>query len=443
MSTTRKPLWRILALTASLSLVAGACSDDGGDGDEDAAGTTETTAEATEEECTRLSEASEPETEIPGEGELVIGTLLPETGSLAFLGPPEFAAAELAVEEINNAGGVFGADVTLENSDSGDTTTDIANQSVGRLLDANATVIVGAASSSVSFTVIDRIIGAGVVQFSPANTSKRFSTYEDNGLYFRTAPSDILQGQILGEIIVEDGNATVGIMNLDDDYGTGLAEDLQASIEDSGGEVVEQITYDPNAQSYDAEVQAMISADPDAIVVIGFDESARIISALAEQGAGPQDKKIYGSDGNMGNALGDQVPEGTLEGMRGTAPLSELTGEFESCLMEVDPELQDFNYAGETYDAVVVSALAALEAGSVEGAAIAAEIPGVTKDGTECSTFTECRDLIAEGEDIDYEGASGPIEMQDNGDPGQASFGILEFQADNSLETVEFRLAGG
>ncbi|HEY9558555.1 MAG TPA: ABC transporter substrate-binding protein [Acidimicrobiales bacterium] len=251
-----------------------------------------------------------PEGNRAGDGELKIGTLLPETGNLAFLGPPEFAGVDLAAEEINAAGGVLGKPVAIDHGDSGDTTTDIANQTVDRLLAANVDAIIGAASSGVSATVIDKITAAGVVQFSPANTSKTFSTYADKGLYFRNAPSDILQGAVLAEVIAGDGHTTVGILALDDPYGTGLAEDLTSSLSDSGVEVVESIIYDPAAQTFDAQVQDIVSADPEAIVIIGFDESSRILAGLVEQGHGPADKAIYGVDGNMGNALGENFDAG-------------------------------------------------------------------------------------------------------------------------------------
>ena len=133
-----------------------------------------------------------------GDGKLVLGTILPQTGSLAFLGPPEFAGFDLAIQEINAAGGVLGQPMEGIKGDSGDATTDTANQTVDRLLSQNVDAIIGAASSGVSLTVIDKITGAGVVQFSPANTSKTLSDYPDKGLYFRTAPSDILQGAVLG-----------------------------------------------------------------------------------------------------------------------------------------------------------------------------------------------------------------------------------------------------
>ena len=159
-------------------------------------------------------------------GVLTIGTLLPQTGSLAFLGPPEFAGVDLAVKEINAAGGVLGKPITKIDSDSGDTSTNIASSSVDRLLSQKADVIIGAASSGVSKTVIDKIVGAGVVEFSPANTSPDFTNYPDKGLYFRTAPSDVLQGRVLGNLIVEDGNQTVGILALQDAYGTGLSKNI-------------------------------------------------------------------------------------------------------------------------------------------------------------------------------------------------------------------------
>ena len=221
---------------------------------------------------------------------LIIGTLLPQTGNLAFLGPPEVAGAKLAIQDINKAGGVLGQDVKLEEGDSGDTSTDTASQTVDRLLQKNVDAIIGAASSGVSLTVIDAITGAGVLQFSPANTSDEFTNYNDKNLYFRTAPPDVLQARALADLIIADGNNSVGILALNDPYGTGLAENTKKNLIESGlaeGDIT-SIIYDPQAQNYDSEVQKMVQANPDAIVVIGFEESSRIIEGLNAQGIGPQ-----------------------------------------------------------------------------------------------------------------------------------------------------------
>jgi len=246
----------------------------------------------------------------PGDGVLTVGTLLPETGNLAFLGPPEIAGVQVAVAEINENGGYNDQDVVVTLADSGDTTTDIASQSVDRLLSENVDLIVGAASSSVTLSVIDTVVNAGVTMFSPANTSADLSDYDDKGLYFRNAPPDLLQGQVLAEVVAEDGNTTAAIINLDDSYGNGLAEFFDQFFTEAGGEVTTTVAYQPDAQTFEAEVNEIVGTDPDAIIVIGFEESARIVSELIKQGSGPDTVPIYGTDGNMGNATGEEFEAG-------------------------------------------------------------------------------------------------------------------------------------
>ena len=245
-----------------------------------------------------------------GDGVLTLGSILPQTGSLAFLGPPEFAAFDLAIKEINDAGGVLGKPVVGIPGDSGDTSTDTANQTVDRLLSQNVDAIIGAASSGVSLTVIDKITGAGVVQFSPANTSKTLSTYDDKGLYFRTAPSDILQGATLGEVIAGEGVANIAIVARNDSYGTGLAEDAAKALQEAGVEVVLTKIYEQNAQTFDAEVAAVKSANAEAVLLIAFDEASKILTKMVEQGIGPKEIKVYGTDGFTGNAVGENFDAG-------------------------------------------------------------------------------------------------------------------------------------
>jgi hypothetical protein len=245
-----------------------------------------------------------------GDGTLKIGTILPQTGNLAFLGPPEFAALDLALKDINAAGGVLGKPVSISKGDSGDATTDIVNQTTDRLLGEGVDAIIGAASSGVSLKVIDKITGAGIVQFSPANTSKKLSTYDDKGLYFRTAPSDVLQGAVLADTVLGDGAKSIAVINRNDAYGTGLNEDMQKALVAGGAKVVVTKTYDEKAEKFNAEVNEIKAAKPDAIVIIGFEESSKILSALVEAGIGPTKIKTYGCDGNMGNALGESFEAG-------------------------------------------------------------------------------------------------------------------------------------
>ena len=293
--------WRTTAVLGIAAMALAAC------GGEDDPGTT--------------TSSSTSGGEAKGDGELVIGTLLPQTGSLAFLGPPEFAGVQLAIDEINAAGGVLGKDVVKNDSDSGDTSTDIASQSVDRLLSENVDAVVGAASSGVSFTVIDKITGAGVVHFSPANTSPDFTDYDDNGLYFRTAPSDVLQGRVMGDLLLNDGYLNVGVLALDDPYGTGLAENIKISLEGGGGTIAggDAIIYDPKAASFSAEVTQLKGANPEAIVLVGFEETKKIVPELQAQGIGPSAVPLYFVDGNLSDYSADFQP-GTLANVKGTLP---------------------------------------------------------------------------------------------------------------------------
>jgi branched-chain amino acid transport system substrate-binding protein len=373
-----------------------------------------------------------------GDGELVIGTLLPQTGNLIVLGPGEFAGVELAVREINKAGGVLGKPVRKIDSDSGDTSTDIASQSVNRLLSEKVDTIIGAASSGVSFTVIDKITGAGVVQISGANTSSKFTDYPDQGRFFRTAPSDVLQGRVMGETVVGDGFLDVAILALDDPYGTGLAEHVEKSLVASGGKVVLKTIYDPKAASYSAEVSKVAAAKPEALVLIGFDETRKIIPELVAQGIGPKKLPTYFVDGNLGDYSKD-FAKGTLTGVKGTLPGAELGDGFRERLLEVDPELNDFSYGPEAYDATVLAALAAVAAKNDSGTAIASRLVDISKVGTKCTTFAGCTTLLAAGTDIDYDGVSGPVEFSDKGDPTEATIGIYRYGPDNTFKNLEYR----
>jgi branched-chain amino acid transport system substrate-binding protein len=438
----RKNWLRVLAVPFALALVASACGDDDADvaTDETVEETTDDTTDDTTEETTDDTEAPEDEAaSAESDGVLTVGTILPVTGDLAFLGPAEVEGAELAVEDINAAGGVLDADVVLEQGDSGDTTTDIANTEVDRLLALNADVIVGAASSAVSKTVIDKITGAGVIQFSPANTSPDFTDYADNGLYFRTAPSDLLQGRVLADQVLAQGNETASVLFRQESYGQGLADSFQENFEGSGGTIDEFIPYAIDVESFDAEVDTLAAAGSDAIIVIGFAESATILTTMHERGIGPtSETNVWGVDGNTGVA-GEMADATILEGMRFTTPsvdLSTITDFIDRLVERIGPD-EETAYGAETYDAIVITALAAELAGTDDPSAISAEINGVTKDGEQCTTFEACKEIIAAGGDPDYDGLGGPYEFVDAGEPNAASFQVQTFGAEGRDEALD------
>ena len=371
-----------------------------------------------------------------GELTLKIGTALPQTGNLAFLGPPEEAGVALAIKEINEAD--KGVQIEVTWGDSGDTDNKAYETEIPRLLNAGVNAIIGAASSGTSLQFIDQVVGAGVVQFSPANTSAALTDYDDKGLYFRTAPSDVLQGEVLGNLIAADGHQNIAMIVLNDSYGTGLAKFTTEAFEAAGGTVLAAPTYNTGDTSFDAQIAEVLATDPDAIVLITFEEVKTIIPDLVSQF--PADK-LYFVDGNLANFSEDFEP-GTLTGAKGTLPGLDietipefLTKMNDNWVAEGNPDLDGvYSYGPESYDAVVLLALAALAAGSVEGVDMAGklqEVSGGSGSGTKCTSFAECADIINGGGVADYDGVSGPITFNEVGDPTEASIGVYVYEDSN------------
>ena len=411
-----------IAILAASALVLSGCAA----AEEEAATTEETTSAAVESLA------------------LKIGTALPVTGNLAFLGPPEEAGVLLAQADINAA--AAGIDLEVVFGDSGDTDNKAYETEIPRLLNEGVSAIVGAASSGVSFQFIDQVTKeAGVIQISPANTSPNFTDYDDDGLYFRTAPSDVLQGEVLGNLLAADGHATVAMIVINDAYGTGLRDNATLAFEAAGGTVVATPSYNVGDTNFASQINEMLAEAPDAIVVLAFDETKTIVPALIDAGFSNAD--LYFTDGNLADYSADFEP-GLIEGSKGTLPgppSDTISDDYKTRANELwiangGEELTSWAYSTESYDAVVLLALAALAAGSTDPAEMAAkmsEVSGYTGGGTKCTTFAECAAIINGGGVADYDGLSGGIALNEAGDPTETSIGIYQFDGDNRPQTYQ------
>lgn len=414
---------RAAALTGIAALALAACSSGG------------SSPSATPDESETASETASEATEEPaGEsGPLIIGSLLPQTGSLAFLGPPEIAGVDLAIEEINEAGGVLGAPVEIQHADSSDSDhAEVATQSVTDLIARDVQVIIGAASSAVTRNVIDDITNAEIVQISPANTATDLSGADP--FFFRTAPSDLLQGAALGNLILGDGHTNVGFLVFNEDYGTSLRDVAAGVITEAGGTVTygnEGEEFDPTASSFADPVTAVLATNPDAIAIIAFDQTISIVPELV--GAGFDAANLYFVDGNLADYSAD-FPAGTLTGAQGTLPGAFPDDDFQQRLLGVDPGLTSFAYAAESYDATILAALAAVRAGATDGPSIRDSVAAVSgaDGGEECTGFAECAELLAAGEEIAYQAVSGVGPFNADNDPSTAYIGIYRFNEDNT-----------
>src|SRR4051794_21265416 len=380
-----------------LSLVAcGGDSDSGNASDNETSGsaspsgstsasTSESAAALTDDKCASGATSAD---------SFKVGGILPLTGNLAYLGPPEVSGVGLAVSEINAAGGVNNAKACYDMHDSGDSTDlSISTASANQLVAGQPSVVVGAASSSVSLNVVDTFAANKITEVSPANTAVDLSGYSP--YYFRTAPPDSVQGNALGTLISQDGYTNIGFLVFNDTYGTGLRNAVQATIEASGGKCVYGCKGDgdefPAGQTtFSAEVQAVTATKPDAIVVLAFDETKSIVPELANSGWDMS--KTYFVDGNLSDYSKD-FETGTLKGAQGTLPgqdpdqgfKDQLSGWYKSANGE---DVKDFSYGAESYDATILAALAAAKGGSNDSPTVQKNLAAVSgaTDGQECKS---------------------------------------------------------
>jgi branched-chain amino acid transport system substrate-binding protein len=378
-----------------------------------------------------------------GDLTLKIGTALPVTGSLSSLGPPEEAGVSMAIADVNAAN--KGIQIEVLWGDSGDTVNNAWETEVPRLLNAGVNAIIGAASSGTSLKFIDQVIGKGVIQFSPANTSPAFATYEDKGLYFRTAPSDALQGEVLGNLLADDGHETASMIVLNDAYGTGLAAATKETFEAAGGEVIAEPLFNDGETVFTSQIAEALAGGPDAIVLITFDQAETILPSLFSQF---EAKNIYLVDGNLAQ-YGDKFAAGAMEGIRGTkpGPVNPDAAEAfnkrleEHWVAEGKPSLDgEYTYGDGSYDAVILLALAALAAKSVEGVDMAKklqEVSGGSGNGEKCETFEACADIILAGGVADYDGITGPITFDERGEVTAAKVDVYIYDATNNYALIK------
>jgi ABC-type branched-subunit amino acid transport system substrate-binding protein len=434
----KRSLWfRRMAAVTALALAAAACGNGDETADEPDDVDTEEPAEPDDGDVDEGDDEGEDvAVDRPGrDDKLDIGYILPESGPLAFLGAPQIEGVRLAIADINEAGGVNGQDVTLETGDeAGDAAQ--AQEAAARLINAGVDAIVGAAASGMSQEFIQLTHDNEIVQCSASNTSPAFTDQGNNAFYFRTVPPDEAVAPIIADEVVADGAQNIVIAARADDYGVALADLVDGGLQDLGASVAENIQYDPNTSDFSAEVSSITGANPDAVIIIGFGEAATLIRQLLEAGV-PGDA-IYGGDGLFGPALVDDVnPDdpGFISGMKviGAAGGAEFNDRLNDELGEADQG--NLIYGGQAYDCVIVIALAAIAADSTDPAVFNDEIENVTKDGTECSSFAECKELLENGEDIDYVGASGPLQL-DRPDPTFGRYAVGQFQDDGTLDIV-------
>lgn len=357
-----------------------------------------------------------------------IGTLFDYTGPLAEFGPPLRNAADLAARHINEAGGLLGGRKLQLIHEDGGTTASIGIDRAKKLVRVDKVpAIVGALASGVTVPVASTVtIPNNVVQISPASTSPLITYLPDDAgkdFLFRTCPSDALQGVVLGRLARELGFATAAVLYVNNPYGQGLKDEFKKSFEKQGGQVLAEVAHPEEPRpTYVAELIQATELKPDVLVAISYAGHATVY--LREAIGGCYAKKFLFVDGTKSEEIIKAVGAEALEGMYGTAPGSAATRSleiFNSAYQAAYGQLPPQPFMTNTYDAVILIALAIQKAGKTEGPAIRDALRFVANPPGEvvAASIEELKralQLLKDGKDMDYEGAAGAANFDDNGD---------------------------
>lgn len=352
-----------------------------------------------------------------------LGALMALTGALGPYGPPIANGAQLAVDQINAAGGVLGRPLELIIADTA-TSPDVGRAAASRLIEINGvSAIVGALSSGVTLAASSVTIPAEIPLISPASTAPSIPALDDNDFVFRTVVSDEVQGVVMGQFAFDQGYRRAAVIYVNNDYGKGLADKFEESFEADGGRVVASIPYEENKASYRGEVDSILSANPDLFVLISYpvDGNKQIVEAAE---AGYEGAFVF-SDGMKGEGVApgpgcaSAEEPGPIEGAYGTV----AAAGFRTEAFDADynaafgPSSVPYNY--QAYDAVVLLALAIVRAGDTSGPAIRDNLRAVSSGPGEevfYGDWDKAVALLQAGQEINYQGVSGTVDFKETGD---------------------------
>jgi len=373
-------------------------------------------------------------------GEIKMGIILGFTGPIESLTPAMAASAELAFKEASDSGSLLGGStISTVRADSTCVDSAAATAAAEGVISQGVAAIMGADCSGVTGAIATNVaVPNGVVMISPSATSPGLTTLDDKGFFFRTAPSDARGGQILAEITKDRGIDSVAITYTNNDYGKGLADVYEASVKALGITVTSVSAHEDGKADYSSEAATLAAGGGDALAVIGYlDQGGKgVIEASLD--AGSFDTFIL-SDGMIGQSIVDAIGD-DLNKSFGSLPGS--TGKGAGVFADVAKAGgidSSGPYTGESYDAAALIVLAMQAGESADRASIAKNVMGVANaPGTKIypGELKKGLDLLAQGKQIDYEGATGVTFT----DVGEAEGSFLEKEIKNGkFETSKQR----
>ncbi len=356
---------------------------------------------------------------------LVIGHLNALTGSLSYFGVSHGNAADLAASHINRAGGIQGGSVVIISRDTGVNPVQGVDAARALVDVESVAAIVGALASGVTIPVATSVTAPNqTLQISHSSTAPSITALEDDDFLFRTTVSDAAQGVVLGRLAWEQGFRSAGIMYINNAYGQGLAERFTQTFTELGGTVTGSVPHEDSQPTFTSELEKATEGNPDVLVTVSYPGQAEIY--LREALEGDYADTFLFVDGVKSDDMVQAIGGGKLDGTLGTAPGAPDSPDrqafYNAYTLTFGVDAPQEPYLAETYDAVVLIALAAAKAGTTtDSVAIRDALRDVANPpgevvGPGLAGIQKALSLIASGQDINYEGASGPVDFDENGD---------------------------
>jgi branched-chain amino acid transport system substrate-binding protein len=415
-----------LAGLLAIALLAGACS---GDGDDDRSGGSSSTS-------------SRPAAADTSDGTLVLGQLAPQTGALASIAKSLTAPVQIAVNEVNAAGGFNDKPVGLAVADDGSGgNAALALGSLVKLWDTDrADAVMGPSSSGTALELLEPIREGGPLMCSGSNSVPELTTADSGGFYFRTAPPDGLQARALARLQAREGRKRPAIVARSDPYGdafvAGITRELRRQKVKPAGA---PIRFDPDAEDLGAIGRRVARREPDAVIGIALaDEGARLVNALTAEGVGPTQQPFYAADAMQSTSMVEKVGAANvaaLGGIRGTAPAAVPIGgptAFADAMRRAGAEPV---FSAYYYDCAILTALAAAQAKSDDPARMRRAFARSLRGRTDCSSYAQCRQVLDQGETIHYRGASSAFDRWRGHEPGEGVYDRWSYDAAGRVVT--------
>lgn len=352
-----------------------------------------------------------------------IGSVVSESGDLEVYGERHNRGMDLALGRINEEG-VGGGEIEVIREDTAGASETGKSAAETLVEEEGVPLFIGAVSSGVTTSIAQSVtVPNDVVQISPHSTSPKITGLNDKGFVLRSAPSDAFQGAAMARLGLERGIETASVVLINNDYGQGFADVLVQTFQNGGGRITQRVPYNSDESSYESELESAMAGDPDAIMFVAYPESFKTMARQAHEMGIDDEVEYIGAESTLADTIKEEVRSEALEGMIGTTPSAPTESDrWQTYVSDFQNEYgqEPTVWSAYSYDATAVAALSIQASETFEGPALRDAVYDPTRPpGKKVESFAAAKEALEAGKDVNYQGVSGKLDLDENGDvPG-------------------------